>query len=128
MIEELTVTNYALIEKVRVSFAPGFNVLTGETGAGKSILIGALGLLLGNKAEAEVIRTGAEEAQVAGVLSLEPSEEAREWLQVGCGEFEISQVRRHRRLQWRIAVGDGWWRGAVGLESVRRFRDRRHAR
>ncbi len=81
MIEELTVTNYALIEKVRVPFAPGLNVLTGETGAGKSILIGALGLLLGNKAEAEVIRAGADEAQVAGVFNTQPSEEAREWLE-----------------------------------------------
>lgn len=81
MIEELTVTNYALIEKVRVPFAPGLNVLTGETGAGKSILIGALGLLLGNKAEAEVIRAGADEAQVAGVFNAQPSEEAREWLE-----------------------------------------------
>lgn len=81
MIQELTITNYALIEKVRVEFAPGLNVLTGETGAGKSILIGALGLLLGNKADTEVIRAGAEEAQVSGVLSVEPSEEVDEWLQ-----------------------------------------------
>jgi len=81
VIQELTITNYALIEKVRVGFAPGLNVLTGETGAGKSILIGALGLLLGNRAEAEVIRTGAEEAQVSGVFSCNPSEDALEWLQ-----------------------------------------------
>ena len=51
MIQELTVTNYALIEKVQVPFAAGLNVLTGETGAGKSILIGALGLLLGARAD-----------------------------------------------------------------------------
>jgi len=81
VIQELTITNYALIEKVRVGFAPGLNVLTGETGAGKSILIGALGLLLGNRAEAEVIRTGADEAQVSGVFSCDPSEDAVEWLQ-----------------------------------------------
>lgn len=81
MIQELTITNYALIEKVTVAFAPGFNVLTGETGAGKSILIGALGLLLGNRAEAEVIRAGTDEAQVSGVFACDPSEEALEWLE-----------------------------------------------
>jgi DNA repair protein RecN (Recombination protein N) len=81
VIQELTITNYALIEKVTVAFAPGFNVLTGETGAGKSILIGALGLLLGNRAEAEVIRAGTDEAQVSGVFACDPSEEALEWLE-----------------------------------------------
>jgi DNA repair protein RecN (Recombination protein N) len=81
VIQELTITNYALIEKVRVTFAPGFNVLTGETGAGKSILIGALGLLLGNRADAEVIRTGADEAQVSGVIACDPSDDAVEWLE-----------------------------------------------
>jgi DNA repair protein RecN (Recombination protein N) len=80
VIQELTITNYALIEKVRVGFAPGFNVLTGETGAGKSILIGALGLLLGNRADAEVIRTGADEAQVSGVIACDPSDDVIEWL------------------------------------------------
>jgi DNA repair protein RecN (Recombination protein N) len=80
VIQELTITNYALIEKVRVNFAPGLNVLTGETGAGKSILIGALGLLLGNRADAEVIRTGSDEAQVSGVFSWDPSDEALEWM------------------------------------------------
>jgi len=80
VIQELTITNYALIEKVKVGFAPGLNVLTGETGAGKSILIGALGLLLGSKADAEVIRSGAEEAQVTGVFEAEPSLDATEWL------------------------------------------------
>jgi len=80
VIQELTITNYALIEKVRVEFAPGLNVLTGETGAGKSILIGALGLLLGNRADTEVIRTGTEEALVAGVFAVDPSEDVLEWM------------------------------------------------
>lgn len=80
MIQELTITNYALIEKVRVEFAPGLNVLTGETGAGKSILIGALGLLLGNRADTEVIRQGADEAQVAGVFHEDLTDDLQEWL------------------------------------------------
>lgn len=110
MIEELTVTNYALIETVRVAFAPGLNVLTGETGAGKSILIGALGLLLGNRAEAEVIRAGAEEAQVSGVFSSEPGEDAKEWLEtngVTWPDDEPLVLRRTVRPQKRgvCAVG-----------------------
>jgi DNA repair protein RecN (Recombination protein N) len=68
---ELRVENYAVIDNVAVEFAPGLNLLTGETGAGKSILIDALALLLGEKASADVIRHGAEKAVVSGVFELE---------------------------------------------------------
>ena len=80
MLTELNVQNYALIDKLQVPFKPGLNILTGETGAGKSILIGALGLLLGSRAEAEVIRSGAEEALVSGLIDVSPSTELAEWL------------------------------------------------
>jgi len=80
MLEELTVQNYALIDRVTVKFGRGFNVLTGETGAGKSILIGALGLLLGAKGEPEAIRTGAEEAVVTGVVQVGANPQALSWL------------------------------------------------
>jgi DNA repair protein RecN (Recombination protein N) len=65
---ELRVENYAVIDSLAVEFAPGLNLLTGETGAGKSILIGALSLLLGDKASTEMIRHGAEKAVVSGVF------------------------------------------------------------
>ena len=68
MLAELRLENYAVIDNVVIEFAPGLNLLTGETGAGKSILIDALGLLLGDKASSEVIRTGAERAVVAAVF------------------------------------------------------------
>src|ERR1700722_19847141 len=68
---ELRLENYAVIDNVAVAFAPGLNLLTGETGAGKSILIDALGLLLGGKASTDVIRTGAERAVVMGVFESE---------------------------------------------------------
>lgn len=68
---ELRVENYAVIDSLAVEFAPGLNLLTGETGAGKSILIGALALLLGDKASSEVIRHGAEKAVVSGVFEAE---------------------------------------------------------
>jgi DNA repair protein RecN (Recombination protein N) len=68
VLAELRLENYAVIDNVVIEFAPGLNLLTGETGAGKSILIDALGLLLGDKASSEVIRTGAERAVVAAVF------------------------------------------------------------
>lgn len=80
MLEELIIHDFALIERVQVSFKKGFNVLSGETGAGKSILIGAIGFLLGGKADAGVIRSGSEETLVSGVLSLLGNSDALEWL------------------------------------------------
>jgi DNA repair protein RecN (Recombination protein N) len=65
---ELRVENYAVIDNAAVEFAPGLNLLTGETGAGKSILIDALALLLGERASNEMIRHGTEKAVVSGVF------------------------------------------------------------
>jgi DNA repair protein RecN (Recombination protein N) len=71
VLAELRLENYAVIDNVVVEFAPGLNLLTGETGAGKSILIDALGLLLGEKASTDVIRAGTERAVVSGVFENE---------------------------------------------------------
>jgi len=70
---ELRLENYAVIDNAAVEFASGLNLLTGETGAGKSILIDALALLLGEKASSDVIRTGAERAVVSAVFECEGS-------------------------------------------------------
>ena len=71
MLVELRLENYAVIDNVAVAFASGLNLLTGETGAGKSILIDALTLLLGDKASTDVIRTGADRAVVSAVFEIE---------------------------------------------------------
>ena len=68
MLVELRLENYAVIDNAAIEFAPGLNLLTGETGAGKSILIDALALLLGEKASSEVIRAGAQRAVVSAVF------------------------------------------------------------
>ena len=71
MLLELRLENYAIIDKLAVEFGPGLNLLTGETGAGKSILIDALALLMGDKASPEVIRAGANRAIVSAVFELQ---------------------------------------------------------
>jgi DNA repair protein RecN (Recombination protein N) len=71
MLTELSIENFALVEKQRLQFGPGLNILTGETGAGKSILLDALGLVLGERAGTEMVRHGADRARVEAVFTLE---------------------------------------------------------
>ncbi len=81
MLNELIIHNLAVIERTEVSFAPGFNVLTGETGAGKSILVDALGLLLGQRSRTDLIRTGQESAGVEAAFSIRSQPQVQNWLQ-----------------------------------------------
>ena len=81
MLEELVVQNYALIDRLQVRFSPGLNILTGETGAGKSILIGALGLILGMKADTGAIRAGTEEIDVSGIVKLDNDPDVQTWME-----------------------------------------------
>lgn len=71
MLEELRIQNFAIIDTLELTFHTGFNVITGETGAGKSIIIDAVDLLLGGKADAGVVRGGAEKAIIEGVFALD---------------------------------------------------------
>ncbi|MFO0805689.1 MAG: DNA repair protein RecN [Gemmataceae bacterium] len=99
MLRELAVQNLALIEDVRVELHPGFCVWTGETGAGKSLLLGALGLLLGERGSADLIRTGADELRVTGRFELTRSEQraaAEELLQTPI-EDDLILARRLAR-------------------------------
>ncbi len=68
MLRSLSIRDYALIEELEVEFESGLNIITGETGAGKSILLGALGLLLGDRASTEAVRSGAKKAVVEGLF------------------------------------------------------------
>src|SRR6476469_6681591 len=77
MLTELRIKNFAIIETLTLPLARGFNVLSGETGAGKSIIVGALGLLLGERASADLIRTGADRATVEGVFDVSDRSEIR---------------------------------------------------
>src|SRR5215211_7632275 len=75
MLRFLRIRNLAVIEAVEVEFEPGFNVLTGETGAGKSILVEAVGLLLGARASADLVRTGETQATIEAIFEQAPGGE-----------------------------------------------------
>ncbi len=74
MLLELIVENYAVVQRARIRFGTGLNVLTGETGSGKSIVVDSLGLLLGARASAEMIRSGEQKARVSGVFTVSRSD------------------------------------------------------
>src|SRR5436309_7051390 len=98
MLRELSVQNLALIEDVRVELQEGFCAWTGETGAGKSLLLGALGLLLGERGSADLLRTGAEELRVSGRFELGTSEVKADIERILDGPLEDGEVILARRL------------------------------
>lgn len=83
MLEQLRIENFVLVEKAFVDFHPGLNIMTGETGAGKSLIVDALGLLLGERASGQYIRTGAERALVEGYFTYEHEEVAQALRELG---------------------------------------------
>src|SRR5436305_15214817 len=76
MLAELNISNFAIIDKLYLKLGPGFNALTGETGAGKSIIIDALGALLGSRVGPEFVRHGSSSARVEGMFDLNAMQEA----------------------------------------------------
>lgn len=100
MLEDLSIKDFAIIDSVQLEFTKGFNVFTGETGAGKSILIGALSFLLGGKADVSQIRTGAQEARVSGTIFIsEKQKDALVWLKERNIELENNRVLLRRTIK-----------------------------
>ncbi|PKL25634.1 MAG: DNA repair protein RecN [Spirochaetae bacterium HGW-Spirochaetae-3] len=99
MLEELSIRDFAIIDRLSVRFELGLNLLTGETGAGKSILIGAMGFILGAKADTGIIRSGAEETLVTGVVSVTGNADAVAWLAEHGMEAEDGAVIIRRGLK-----------------------------
>src|ERR671914_94990 len=98
MLTELRIRNFAIIESLTLPLAPGFNVLTGETGAGKSIIVGALGLLLGERASTDLIRTGADRATVEGMFDATDRAEVAQLLDERGIELEEGRVVLRREV------------------------------
>lgn len=119
MLEDLSIKDFAIIESEHIEFSNGFTVLSGETGAGKSILIGAMSFLLGGKADVNQIRSGAHEAQVSGTFYLDSKENqnpALEWLNDHGIETENNRIllRRYIRDNGRT----GAWIGSTPVNRT----------
>lgn len=108
MLEHLSVTNFAIIEYVELSLKGGMTIFSGETGAGKSLIVDALGFLLGARADSSIIREGAKECSVSAVFSYNPYEDLQKWLaknEIECDQDEGILIRRTlkdngRSLAW----------------------------
>ena len=70
MIESLHISNYALIDQINIDFHSGLNIITGETGAGKSIILGALSLILGERADTKIVRNPQQKAIIEAIFSI----------------------------------------------------------
>jgi DNA repair protein RecN (Recombination protein N) len=98
MLVELAVENLAVVERLRLRLHPGFNALTGETGSGKSLVVGALGLLFGGRASADMIRTGEERALVSGIFELPADPRLRALLEEAGIEAEDGELILEREI------------------------------
>lgn len=116
MIETLRIRDFALVDELCLDFSAGFTVLTGETGAGKSILLQALALLLGERASREAVRTGAEQARVEGVFA--PRGAARAALAVALDEAGVPWPDGEPLLVARTVGADGRSRAHVNGSLV----------
>ena len=95
MLASLKVINFAIISKLEISFEPGLNIISGETGAGKSILVGAVNLVLGGRASPDLIRSGFDEARVEGLFDISSNENVKNLLeQHGFGTDEELLISR----------------------------------
>src|SRR5579862_8261246 len=113
MLLELAVENYAVVERLRVRLHAGLNLLTGETGSGKSIVVDALGLLLGGRASGEMVRTGAARARVAGIFEVRDSAALRRVIEPAGLEMEEGELLLEREVQ-----AEGKSRAWVGSRPV----------
>ena len=112
MLAQLTISNFAIVRELEIDFHSGMTVITGETGAGKSIAIDALGLCLGGRAEADMVRTGAARADLCARFSLKDTPAALRWLE------ENQLEDGHECLLRRVISSDGRSRGFINGTAV----------
>jgi len=124
MLHEIHIQNYAVIDDLTVEFHPGLNLLSGETGSGKSIVVGALGLALGGRAATDVIRTGCDRATITAVFRSPGQRAWQRWAEpLGLEEMEGNEIifRRvvHSNGRSRLLLNDQ----AVTLSAVKALAD-----
>src|SRR4051812_30140301 len=96
MLRALNITNFVIVERAELEFDAGFTALTGETGAGKSILIDALAILLGERGDASVVRQGADKAELSAEFDIAKARDLKRWLADNdlAGDDDVYLVRR----------------------------------
>lgn len=102
MLMNLQVRDFAIIEKIEIEFEPGMTVLTGETGAGKSILVDALGLVLGERGSAQLVRSGAKRAEFSAEFDVSALELVRAWLVASAGPGWGLPVAPGHQRRWPL--------------------------
>lgn len=120
MLTHLSISNYAIAESLEVELHAGMTVLTGETGAGKSIMLDALGLALGERADAGIVRPGADKAEIHALFDIAQIEEAQAWL----GERDL--LAGDECMLRRVVTGEGRSRGYINgqpatLQDIRQL-------
>ena len=107
MLRHLAIRNFAIVEQLELEFAPGMSVLTGETGAGKSILLDALGLVLGDRADSSTVRVGSDRAEISATFEVGTLNEVQAWLRERELEMDGECILR------RTISADGGSRGYI---------------
>src|SRR5690242_3975142 len=113
MLLELTIENYAVVGQLKVRFHTGLNLLTGETGSGKSIVVDALGLLLGGRASGDMVRSGETRARIGGIFEVRNSAAVRRVLEPTGIEIEEGELLLEREV-----LAEGKSRAYVGSRPV----------
>lgn len=113
MLTQLTIQNFALVAQLDLELQPGMTAITGETGAGKSIMLDALGLTLGDRADLDVIRSGSERADISASFAIEKDSPALDWLRAH--DFPLEQDECILR---RVLTRDGRSRAYINGQST----------
>ena len=114
MLNLLSILNYATVDRLEIEFQPGMSVITGETGAGKSIILGALGLALGDRADKTVVRSGVNKTDICAEFDTSNIEEANRWLQ----ENDLALDDSRNCILRRVVNADGRSKGYINDSSV----------
>lgn len=114
MLAELIIRNFATVESLQIEFKPGMSVLTGETGAGKSVILGALSLSLGDRADKGTVRAGAKKAELSAEFNIEAIPAAQGWLH----EHDLDHDEAHTCILRRVITNDGRSKGYINGSPV----------